>query len=157
MSESQKKQATIMALRLLAATPKSRTELAGKLKRKGYDGHVIQETLDDLEAQGIVNDRVFAQDLTARFTQTRPSGRKKIQFELKKHAVPEKILEELVGAITPEAEAERARELARERWSRFERLPELKRKKKVYDFLIRRGFDFQITRDVIEGLETQSD
>lgn len=157
MSESQKKQAMTTVLRLLAATPKSRTELAGKLKRKGFDGALIKETLDELEEQGIVNDRVYARELTARFTQAKPSGRKKIEFELKRHAVPEKIQEEVLEAITPENETERAREIARERWQRMEKQPPLKRKKKVYDFLVRRGFDFQITRDIIEELEANTE
>jgi len=55
--------------------------------------------------------------------------------------------------LAPEEETDRARELARAKWERFAKLDGPKRKRRVYDFLLRRGFDFQTVRDVVEQLE----
>ena len=153
MTESQKKQAWITSLRLLAASPKSERELSRKLEEKGYDAAVIRETLQGLQQRGILNDRAYAQTIAARSLAGRPAGIRKISFEMKKHGIPPPIQEEILSGITPEQELERARETGSQRWKRFASIPIEKRKKRVYDFLIRRGFDFQIARDVLESLE----
>ena len=151
--DEQEKQAWIVSLRLLAATPKSVKALREKLTEKGFPEAIIQKTIGKLESNGLLSDRVFAQNIVARFTQGNPSGNRKISFELKRKGVPEKLREEILGGLAPEDETERARELARGKWERFARLDPEKRKKRTYDFLIRRGFDFQTVRDVVEALE----
>ena len=76
-----KKQAWLTAFRLLAASSKSRQELAKKLRDKGYPENVIQEILDGLEKQRVLNDQNFASNLLTRYTQVQPSGSKRIAFE----------------------------------------------------------------------------
>lgn len=149
--ESQAKQAWVTSLRLLTATPKTRKALEKKLLEKGYAQPIIQETLNHLEEQGLLSDQVYAKNLLSRLTHDKPSGRRKISFEMKRRGVPGKIQEELLAAISPEEENAKARELAESKWAQGLRLDPEKRKKKVYDFLIRRGFDFQIARDIIEN------
>jgi regulatory protein len=153
MSDDEKrKQAWKTALRLLAASPKSRQELSQKLSEKGYSDGVIRDALDLLEKQNILNDRGYASHLLNRYRTVQPSGRRRLAFELKRHGIPFKIREEMLSEVNPEDEAQRAREVGKERWGRLSRLPEEKRKKRVYDFLLRRGFDFQIARDLVEEL-----
>ena len=154
--EEQEKQAWIVSLRLLAATPKSVKELRDKLSAKGFPGEMIQKILDKLESKGLLSDRVFAQNIVSRFTQGRPSGNRRIGFELKRKGVPAKLREEILEGLNPDEENERARGLAKEKWERFSRLDPEKRKRRVYDFLIRRGFDFQTVRDLVEELERES-
>ena len=147
----------ITSLRLLTATSKSRADLASRLRDKGYADEVIQETLGELERQGLLNDRGFAENLKSRFTLSKPSGSRKIDFELKRRGISAKIRREVLDEIAPEEEFARAREIGLVRWEKFTSLPEEKRKKRVYDFLIRRGFGFQIVRDLIEEFERLSE
>ena len=151
--DEQEKQAWIVSLRLLAATPKSVKELRDKLATKGFPAGVVDKTIETLEARGILSDRAFAQNIVARFTQGRPSGNRKISFELKRKGVPSKVREEVLETLNSEEERERAREIAGGKWERFSKLDPEKRKRRVYDFLLRRGFDFQLVRDLIEELE----
>ena len=152
--ESQKKQALIVALRLLTATAKSSKELEGKLQEKGFSPAVILDTLQDLKKQGFLNDAAYAKNLASRLTVERPSGRHKIDFELKRHKVPAPIREEILAGLSPDGERAKARELAQERWESFKNLPLEKRKKRTYDYLIRRGFEFQVARDLIEEMRS---
>lgn len=154
MEESQKKQAMIIALRTLAASPKSRMEITRKLKEKGFASEVISETLEGLEKSGFLNDKSYAQNLTVKYTQGKPSGSRKISFEMKRHGIPEKVREEILSGINPEDEKQRAAELALARWERLQNLDIQKRKKRVFDLLMRRGFDFNIVREVIEELHS---
>ncbi len=155
--ESAKKQAWITSLRLMAATPKSRSELSKKLRDKGYDENVVSEVLDELENKGLLSDKAFAGDIVSRLTHGKPSGKRKIDFELKRRGIPGGIREEMLERLDEAGETEKAKELASLKWETFKKLPPEKRKKKTYDFLARRGFDFQIVRDVVESLETGHD
>ena len=157
MDDSQKKQAQITLLRLLAASPKSRKELERKLADKGYDSSVIQASLDDLETKGLLSDKAYAKNLVSRFTMVRPSGHRKISFELQRHGISKKIRDEMLADVNPSEERNRAKEIGLARWMRFQNLNPERRKKRVYDFLLRRGFDFQIARDLIEEFENKNE
>lgn len=152
MEDEKRKQAQISALRMLAASPKSSQDLKRKLSGKGFDTPTIEATLSNLQKQGLLSDKAYAQNLVSRYTSGQPSGTKRIAFELKRRGIPPKIRQELLEALSPAEETERAREIATARWQRLEKLPLEKRKKRLYDFLLRRGFEYEIIREVVEGL-----
>ncbi len=152
----QQKQAIITSLRLLAASPKSGTELKKKLVSKGFTESVAERALKDLAEQGLLDESVYARDLVSRLTQSRAAGKYRVAFELKRHGVPAKIRNELLESITPAAEAERALEQARLKSAGWLKLDPQKRKKRLYDFLIRKGYDFQIAQDVLLKLDRES-
>lgn len=155
--DEQAKQAWAASLRLLAATPKTRKELEKKLLDKNFSEAAVQSTLTELENRSLLSDTAYAKNLAVKLTQVKPSGRRKLSFEMKRHGVPEKVQQEILSEMTEEDESLRAKELASHKWEQNARLDRDKRKKKVFDFLLRRGFDFQITRDTIEALEINHD
>jgi regulatory protein len=150
---SQKKQAQIAALRLLAATPKSRQSLEKKLLEKGYAPAIVRQTLDGLEAQGLLSDRNLAENIAGRFMHSQPSGARRISFEMKRRGIPAPIRNEIIENLNPAEEISRAREAVGGRWQRLAKLDPEKRRKRICDFLIRRGFDFNIAKDVLQELE----
>lgn len=147
--ESQAKQAWLTSLRLLAATPKTRKELEKKLVEKGYSEPIIQDTLAGLEKQGFLSDKAYAKNLLSKLTNAKPSGKRKISFEMKRHGISSAIQAEILEEISEEDETAKARELAELKWAQNAKLEPMKRRKKVFDFLIRRGFDFQTTKDIL--------
>ena len=153
MDESQQKQAWITSLRLLAASPKTSKQLADMLTEKGYPAEVVQGTVSRLEERGLLSDRAFARQVAAKFEHAKPSGTRKIAFELKRKGFSRALREEVLSEMTPESEAARCKELAEDKWLRFQNLEPVKRKKKIYDFLVRRGFDFEIVRDVMSRMK----
>jgi regulatory protein len=155
LTEEQTKQAIITCLRLLAASPKSGQELKRKLEGKGYSAGTIDQALNDLEIQGILDDTKYARDLVARLTFGQCAGRHKIAFELKRHGISKKISDEMLETLTNEDETERALEQARLKWTGWSRLDPQKRKKRLYDFLIRKGYDFQIVQDILQRLSKE--
>ncbi len=149
------RQAFMTCLRLLAASPKSAQELKKKLAEKGYAEEVIEQALSRLQEQGILDDTVFAKDLMARVTLGKAAGRHKIAFELKRHGITKKIREELLGTISREDETGRALEQARLKWAVWSGLEPRKRTKRLYDFLVRKGYDFQIVQDILQKLSSE--
>ncbi len=151
-AKEQGKQALVTCLRLLAASPKSSQELRKKLADKGYPEPVVEKAISHLREQGVLDDTSYAKDLIARLTLGRSAGRHKIAFELKRHGISKKISDEMLGTLSTEDETERALEQARLKWGGWSSLDPQKRKKRLYDFLIRKGYDFQIAQDVLQKL-----
>lgn len=151
-TDEQAKQAFITALRLLAASPKSGLELKKKLAGKGYPDESIEQALNNLKIQGVLDDTLYAKDLAARLALGKGAGRYKIAFELKRHGISKRISDEVLGALPIEDEMERALEQARLKWSGWAKADPQKRKKRLYDFLIRKGYDFQVAQDVLQKL-----
>lgn len=151
--DEQYKQAIITSLRLLAASPKCCAELRKKLEDKGYPGPLIDQVLAELKSQGILDDTVYARDLVARLTQLKAEGKFKVAFELKRRGISSNIRQELLDTMTLETELTRALEQARIKWLGWQKLDRSKRKKRVYDFLIRKGYDFQIVHEVLTQLD----
>lgn len=136
------------SLRMLASSPKSRYELKKKLVHKGYPFSTIEKALDQLENHKLLNDKQYAEDLFSRFQSSHPSGREKIIFELKRRGIAPSIWEEILEGYGKEEEMGAARELGRRCWSLFSGLSPLKRRKKVYERLLRRGFGFQTADEI---------
>ncbi len=153
--EEQTKQAIITCLRLLAASPKSGQELKKKLAGKGFADEIVDQALEQLRTQGILDDTLYAKDLVTRLTLGKSAGRHKIAFELKRHGISKKITDELLETLSNEDETERALEHSRLKWSGWSKLDPQKRKKRLYDFLIRKGYDFQIAQDVLQKLSKE--
>jgi len=151
-ADEQTKQALITALRLLAASPKSGSEIQKRLEAKGYSTESIEQALGQLRDQGVLDDTLYAKDLMSRLTLGKAVGRHKIAFELKRHGISKKISETLLGTLSSEDETERALEQARLKWTGWPALDPQKRKKRLYDFLMRKGYDFQIVQDVLQKL-----
>ncbi len=156
LTEEQTKQAIITCLRLLAASPKSGQELRKKLEGKGYSAGTIDQALSDLKTQGVLDDTRYARDLVARLTLGKCAGRHKIAFELKRHGISKKVSDEMLGALSNEDETERALAQARLKWTGWSQLDPQKRKKRLYDFLMRKGYDFQIVQDILQKLSKGS-
>lgn len=156
LAEEQTKQAVITCLRLLAASPKSGQELKKKLTAKGYSDESIDQALQGLRTQGVLDDTAYAKNLISRFTFGNPAGRRKIAFELKRHGISKKISDELLETLSIEDETERALEQSLLKWASWSQLDPQKRKKRLYDFLIRKGYDFQIAQDILQKLSKES-
>ena len=155
LAEGQTKQAFITCLRLLAASPKSGQELRKRLADKGFSVESIDQALHDLRTQGVLDDTLYAKDLMARLTLGKCVGRHKVAFELKRHGISKQISDDLLETLSIEDETERALEQARVKWAGWSQLDPQKRTKRLYDFLIRKGYDFQVAQDILQKLSKE--
>ncbi|MGH3914746.1 MAG: regulatory protein RecX [Pseudonocardiaceae bacterium] len=106
-------QARGICLTLLTARPRSRAELAEALRRKGFSEEVSESVLDRLGEVGLVDDASFAETAVYSGRTHRHLGRRALSAELRRRGVPDGIAREVVAAVPPEDEEQRARELVR--------------------------------------------
>lgn len=139
------------ALRLLRFRPRSVKEMAGRLKQKGHRGIIIARAIDELESKGLLDDKTFAKLWIGDRISLKPAGKSLIVRELRAKGLEEKTIESAFAEYKDLFdEVELAGPLARRKIAGLKGLEPEKAKKKVFDFLTRRGFSCNTIWKVIK-------
>ncbi|MFQ6113893.1 MAG: regulatory protein RecX, partial [bacterium] len=105
----------------------------------------------DLKAQNLVDDKAFALTYVRSRMVNKPAGQILLRRELWQKGIGEEIIEKaLQEAYRDKDQLEVARELVKKRRTRYKDLDHSKRKKRLADFLVRRGFEWEVVKEVIE-------
>ncbi|MDE1920452.1 MAG: regulatory protein RecX [Candidatus Omnitrophica bacterium] len=141
------------ALRFLKLRPRSVSELKEKLEDKGFAAAEIETAVHDLTASGLLNDRAFTKAFI-NYRLARPFGFRRIILELKEKGIDGEIIGQAITEARENCSPENiALDLARRRWQRMPDIDAQKKKKRVLDFLLRRGFEADIAMKVIGELK----
>lgn len=147
--------ARAVAFRYLSYRERTTAEIRRRLSRDDYPPNVIKDVIHSLEQSGYLDDRAFAVKYAEGRFKSKGYGPMRIRSDLRRKGVKRGAVERAVEKVYSEQDdvLERAREMGKKRWNRLANEPdELKRKKKVYDYLARRGFSFDMVRRIVDGL-----
>ena len=149
MSGTELSNAKTSAFRFLKIRERSVFELRAKLAAKGISKATVDETVAFLLEKKFLDDRAFAQGWI-RYRQARPYGAGRIRMELRQKGIAEELIQEELGQAFGEyAEDDVVWDLACRRAGRYHGIDPAKRKKRIFDFLARRGFSLDaITKAV---------
>lgn len=149
--KEEKKSAKEKAFRYLAGRAHSEKELRIKLLRKGFPKAIVDEVISDLKAQKFIDDEMFALSYVRSRLVNKPVGEILLRHELWQKGIHEEIIEKAVQeAYAEKNQLEIARELMEKRRAHYKNLEEKKRKKRLGDFLLRRGFTWDLVKEVID-------
>lgn len=132
------------ALTLLGFRARSVDELRRRLLQKGADPVEVEEVLNRLCEQKLLNDDDYAQQYARGKLVTSGVSRRRIVQELGRKGIPRDAAEKAVESVTesegidPSAAALR---IASRKWESLRRLDDATRRRRLYAFLARRGFD----------------
>ncbi|MCM8800660.1 MAG: recombination regulator RecX [Candidatus Omnitrophica bacterium] len=145
-------QAKDYAFLLLRFRPRTEKEISQRLKKKGFSEEVIEKILVFLRKNNFINDASFAQAwIESRLK--KPLGINRIKQELILKGIDKAIIDSKINEILKDYSEEKiVTEIARKRFKRLENLPIDKTKRRIYDYLLRRGFSQEIVNDVISRL-----
>jgi regulatory protein len=152
-TDKKKAKARNNAYALLRSRPRSEFELRQRLHLKGYSDSTIGEVVEDLRHSGLLDDGKFAKFWIESRMHLNPAGDVVLRHELKSKGVTDPVIESALEA-KGRAYDERgiALSMARERFERLRKFDKRKAVKRLYDFLVRRGFKYDTVREVIEEL-----
>ena len=112
---------------------------------------VIEQVIKKLNQKSLLNDEEFAKAWV--LSRSKKKSIQAVKSELYKKGIDKEIIEEAVGfqssAIRQNQTAE---ELLIKRLPRWQDLPYMDRKKKAFEFLLRRGFEYELVKEVVEKL-----
>jgi regulatory protein len=94
--------ATRYAYRILAARPLSEKEFRLKLRRKGYDGSVVEAVTQRFQELGYLNDAVIAGQLARSLAVSRLWGDRRIAITLKTKGFARELIEAAIGIARQE-------------------------------------------------------
>jgi regulatory protein len=137
------------ALRLLSYRPRSEREIRDRLARKGIRPEIRDATVSRLRETGLIDDEAYARTFVESRDRTSPRARRLIAAELRTKGVGRHVVEEATAEVDDRAAAyraaaRRARSLTRVSFAEFRR--------RLGDFLVRRGFDYETAEDTVSRL-----
>lgn len=149
------RQARESAIRLLSYRARSEKEIRDRLRKKGFGSSTADEVLDSLLKSGLVNDQEFARAFAHDKLLKKPMGRVMLKQELRRKGISKETIEQVLSeAYGSEDEDQYAFELATKRiklsQSSFARLDPLKQRKRLSDYLARRGFNWETVAKAVE-------
>lgn len=155
VEEDQLKKAKATALEFISYRGRSEKEVRDKLEKKSFSPEIIEKAVSRFEDLGYINDETYARDYARSRLQGKGYGPQRIRMDLKKRGVPKHLIEEALQELD---EADSYYEIAlregRKRWQRLAKETDpYKRKKKLGDFLLRKGYNYDVVRQVMDRLE----
>ncbi len=153
-TDEMRRQTFNRAVKLLTVKPRSVAELRERLMQgKNTNRDIVETVIARLEEYGYLNDERFAFSYASLKVKQRPVGRRRLQRDLKLKKVEKNVAEgalELVYAETPE---EQLIDQAIEKRIRLRGRPKTQiEAKKLFDHLLRQGFEFELVSDKVRAL-----
>jgi regulatory protein len=141
------------AYSLLRSRPRSEYELRQRLKIKGYSKDVVESIVSGLKRAGEIDDTKFARLWVESRMHQNPMGDVVLRRELQEKGVSDGIIETtLADKAAHYDEFKVAFNMAEERFRQLAKLDKKKALKRLYDFLMRRGFTFDTVQRIVEEI-----
>jgi len=146
-SQEQIERAKKNALRYVSVRPRSVYELQTHLQRKSFEDDVINAVVEYLTGHGLLDDTAFANYWIDQRETFRPRSRFALGQELRQKGIDRKVIDAVLEDVDELAAARRVVDKRADRWAN---LPEDAYLDKMAGFLQRRGFSYEIIREVLQ-------
>ena len=147
-------QAKNIAINYLSYRPRSSKEIIDHLTKKGYSRACAEDVTCQLQSVRMVNDLEFARAFVRDRLKRKPTGQALLRMQLRAKGIPssmvDTVLTELISLQSQQASALQAAKRKIQLTQYSKRNPdEEKRKKHLLEFLLRRGFSYEIALKAI--------
>lgn len=137
------------AIRLIASRPRSIREIKSNLRQKGFGETVVEEIIESLVSVDLIDDEAFARYWVEQRETFRPRSRLAISHELREKGIDRAIIERSLEGLDELTSARRA---ATKQLHRWKQLPEEQFRLRIGQYLQRRGFEYEIIRQLTNEL-----
>jgi regulatory protein len=134
------------ALLFLSYRPRSESEIRTNLRKHEFPEPVIEQTIERLRQDGVANDNQFAQAWVENRTTFRPRSRRMMAMELRQKGLDDETVQSAIESVNDDASAYEA---ARKRAPRLKALEWNDFRKKLSEFLARRGYSYSVIAPVV--------
>ncbi len=140
------------AFLLLKFRLRSENEIRQRLKKKKFDADIIEMTLFFLKDKGFIDDNYFAKTwIESRIK--KPLGIRRLKAELSIKGINKAIIDTQIDEIKKSySEEDIVGGIAKGRLNKLKGIDPQKAKKRVYAYLLRRGFSPEVVIDIINQL-----
>jgi len=132
----------------LSYRPRSRAEVTTYLHKRGLAEDQIEAIANRLERAGLLDDETFAQFWVENRERHRPRGLHALRYELRSKGIGEDTIDRALASVDVSASAHRAASRKAQQLSHLDRQAFTR---KLVEYLARRGFDYEVAREVAES------
>ena len=134
------------AMLFLSYRVRSESEIRQNLRKHEIPEPVVEHTLERLRQNGLANDNQFARAWVENRITFRPRSRRLMTMELRQKGLDDEVVRSATESVDDDA---LAYEAAQKRATRFKGLEWNEFRKKLSDFLARRGFSYSVIAPVV--------
>lgn len=147
------------AFNYLSYRDRTEQEVRRKLQEKAYREATIDQVVERLYALNYLDDADYAVRYARERFERKGYGPRRIRRELRRRGVGRHDIEDAAAEVfDPEKALDNARSHAQKRLSRLAKESDpWKRRKKLSDYLLRRGFSYETARQVVDEVVQQED
>jgi regulatory protein len=148
------------ALRLLSRGPRTEREISERLLTRGFVADAVEAAIGRLRRVALLDDLAFARAFLRRELLSKPQGRALLAAKLRRRGIPASLIAALDGTIGEEEDLV-TRSLATEEGRaaaaivqlrrRYGALPAQARRRRLEQALLRRGFSWDVIRDLLRA------
>ncbi|MEO1021386.1 MAG: regulatory protein RecX [Bacteroidota bacterium] len=142
-------------LGLLSRRDHTKTELRKKAAKKGFPAALVQDAIAELNEKGYIDEARFANHFASDSFRLKKWGLHKIRFELRKKGVSETDIKQALQDLHEDTDTQidmMLRLVERKKTFLMKEQDPWKRKKKVFDFLVRKGYDSVLIQKQLDRL-----
>ena len=149
------------ALRLIDRTRRTRSDLARRLREKGYVEPVVAQVIERLAGVGLVDDVEYARAFLTERWGRRSAGWRRLEQELRRRGVgADDIAQARAHFIEEQGGADEvrlARRVVSQAARRYAAVEPRVRRQRLYALLVRRGFDSETIEQALKPEPERSD
>lgn len=128
---------------------RSEKELRTILKQKNISEKNSDKIIDFFISHKFLKDEEFARSFVANELLKKPSGKRMIYQKLIQKGISKEVIEQVLASSYPD-ESAGAETLLKKYSLKLKNKPLPVQKQKAYNYLISRGFDFSITKEIVD-------
>lgn len=156
LKEDETKKAITAALNLISYRPRAAGELRARLREKGYPPDAVDAAIARMQDLRYLDDEAFAERWVESRQASRPRSERMLKRELAQKGVDKETIERTVEEAGVDEYGD-ALELARKKYESLRGQDRDVRYRRISGFLGRRGYGYDIIRQVMETLEGPDD
>jgi regulatory protein len=142
------------AMLFLGIRARSEMEVRRNLEKHEFPPVLVEQTIARLREERLLDDGQFARAWVANRSEFRPRSRRALGIELRRKGLTETEIKSATGDVD---EAALAYTAAQKRMSRLAGLEWLEFRKKMSEFLARRGFEYEVITQTVKRLWAERD
>jgi regulatory protein len=143
------------AINMLAFRARSSAELARSLRRKGAAKELVNHAIGRLTEQGLIDDVAFAQSFTRAKVHGAQQSRRRVQQDLARKGVTREVSDKAIATVFEDEQVDQ-REIvevaARKKLRTLKNVDPAVRRRRLYAFLARRGYDAEDIRRAMDAV-----
>lgn len=146
-----------IAINYISYRPRSSKEVIDHLKKKSFSAELAKTVTQQLQKKNLIDDIAFAQMFVRDRLKRKPIGSARLRQQLLMKGIAPNIIERVLHDLVNDDDQQRAAELlAAKRLSHaagsYARLDPAKRKRRMFEYLLRRGFSTDIASKTVRTL-----